>query len=164
MQLRTTEECVALIIQLYGYNFSNWKRARKYKEGGNTVRDFANDQRLQVKVVTASSHDFIGIGLVNALVNNDETIRALKKAAKTIKHCGDYGELWFQPTTQHVWWVAGDADGDPTGPTTPMSEISRIFLSSINTPVTKVFVEAEAYPDQSEGWVCLGKHGKVVDL
>lgn len=161
MQLKDTDECIALIIRLYGDLAVQWKRTRKYKEGNNWVRDFVNAEGDLIKVVTTPNHDFIGVGLVNALVDNDETIRALKKAAKTIKHCGDYGELWYHTATKQVWWVCGDADCDPEGPTDSIPVISGKLTV---VPEITVHVEAEAYPDESAGWVCLGKHGKVVDL
>lgn len=163
MQLKNTKECIALIIRLYGDLAVQWKRTKKAKENGNIVRDFVNANGDLVKIVTTLNHDFIGIGLVNK-TDDAALIAVLKKAAKTIKHCGDYGELWYQPTTKNVWWVAGDADGDPTGPTTPMSEIITKFVCAKAHNIGKVFVEAESYPDQAAGWVCLGKHGKVVDL
>jgi hypothetical protein len=160
MQLKNTKDCVELVIQLYGYPYSNWRRTRKYKEGANWVRDFTNDNGLLVKVVTTPKHEFIGIGLINELVSSDAVVAALKRKAKTIKHCGDYGQLFYHPATKQVWWCCGDADCDPDGPTDTVEMISAKL--KVVDGLT-IHVEAEAYPGV-DGWLDLGRHGKVVDL
>ena len=81
--------------------------------------------------------------------------------AKTIKHCGDYGELWINELTGGVWWVAGDADFDPDevekGYCTGDDDIRKAFLAMEG--VTSVEIEAEYSPDGEEGWAFIGKFG-----
>ncbi|NBQ67308.1 MAG: hypothetical protein EBU46_00140 [Nitrosomonadaceae bacterium] len=161
MQLKNTKDCTILVTHLYGYPYSNWRRARKYKEGVNWVRDFTNDNGLLVKVVTTPKHEFSGIGLVNNLVVNCDTVATLKRKAKTIKHCGDYGQLFYHPATKQVWWCCGDADCDPDGPTDTVDMIKAKL--NVADGLT-IHVEAEVTPDIQRGWLSLGRFGKVVEL
>lgn len=71
----------------------------------------------------------------------------LKRQANEIKHCGDYGNLFVNKSTGEVWWTAGDADGGDTE-TTSMDDIEKM-LKSVKG-VTKVEIEAEAYPQGDE--------------
>ena len=79
----------------------------------------------------------------------------LKQAAAKIKHCGDYGQLYFNVRTKEVFWCAADSDGGE--PLTTIDEIKAL----LKLPgVSKVQVEAECSPDEDDpDWKDLGRHG-----
>lgn len=67
----------------------------------------------------------------------------LKEVASTIRHCGDYGNLFYHPQTSSVWWTAGDADGEGY---TPPEEIDRRFSGVPG--VKKVIILTEDGPTE----------------
>jgi hypothetical protein len=71
----------------------------------------------------------------------------LIKAARTIRHCGDYGLLFFNPRTREAHWTGADSDGEPEY--TSMKDVQRI----LKVPgVAKVVIGDEWSPDEDEGW------------
>jgi len=87
-------------------------------------------------------------------------IEKLKEFAATIKHCGDYGELWVNEETKDVVWVAGDADFDidevDAGLCTSWDTILKGFkIDGVNS----ITIEAESGPGEEEGYIKLGKFG-----
>jgi hypothetical protein len=65
----------------------------------------------------------------------------LIQAAKPIRHCGDCGNLYWNPNTKTVWLTLGDGDGGPEY--TDFDEIRAIF----GCPgVEEIRIEAEDYP------------------
>ena len=71
----------------------------------------------------------------------------LISAAKKIKHCGDYGRLFYHPGKREVHWTAGDADGPPDY--TSADEIVKL----LKLPGVKhVEIGDEWSPDEAEGW------------
>lgn len=71
----------------------------------------------------------------------------LLAASKKIKHCGDYGCLYYHPGKHEVHWTAGDADGPPEH--TPTDEIIKL----LKLPGIKhVEIGDEWSPDEDEGW------------
>lgn len=71
----------------------------------------------------------------------------LKAKAKTIRHCGDYGMLFYNPKTHEVHWTAGDADGEPDF--TGTDEIKKM----LHLPGIKhVEIGDEWSPSEEEGW------------
>ena len=86
-------------------------------------------------------------------------IEKVKEFASTIKHCGDYGELWVSNDT--VLWVAGDGyfDSDEVelGLCTSYKDVENGFKSIEG--VKFVEIEAEAGPDDNGEFTCLGKFG-----
>lgn len=80
----------------------------------------------------------------------DHIEHQLIKAARKIRHCGDYGLLFFNPRTHQVHWTGGDGDGPPKY--TSMDEVKRI----LKVPgVTRVIIGDEWSPDEEEGWTKL---------
>lgn len=45
-----------------------------------------------------------------------DVIQRLRDAANTFVHCGDYCNLYWNPTTETAWLCMGDGDGDPDHP------------------------------------------------
>jgi hypothetical protein len=71
----------------------------------------------------------------------DETLEKIKNFAKTILHCGDYGQTFFNPNTGVVHWVGGDSDG-------LFDEITDGFMKIPG--VTSVIIADEYFPDNDE--------------
>jgi len=68
-------------------------------------------------------------------------------AAKDIKHCGDYGTLYYHPGKHEVHWTAADSDGEPEY--TALDDIEKM----LKLPgITHVEVGDEWSPDEEEGW------------
>lgn len=76
----------------------------------------------------------------------------LVEIAKTFKHCGDYGELFYHPVKKEVHWTGADSDGDPEEGYTPLEEIeTRLKLPGIK----HVEIGDEWSPDLRDGWLKL---------
>jgi len=86
--------------------------------------------------------------------------QALVDAAKPIKHCGDYGELFYHPEKREVWVTMGDGDGDTEQGYTDLDDIKTM----LKLPgIRKVSVEAESDPNEDNGWEDLGRIGARYD-
>mgnify|MGYP001615466649 FL=1 len=85
------------------------------------------------------------------LLESGDLEARLIAVAKGIKHCGDYGLLFFHPSTKSVHWTAADSDGgggDDGENLTDLDEIERM----LKLPgVTHVEIGDEWSPDE-EGW------------
>src|ERR1017187_10313610 len=86
----------------------------------------------------------------------DQIITNIKNFAKTIKHCGDYGETFYNSKTKQIHWAGGDGDGynDPeTLPTdpeylTPFEEIESGFMAIEG--VDSVVIADEYFPGEND--------------
>ena len=94
--------------------------------------------------------------------------QALAEAASGIRHCGDYGELWWHAERREACWVSGDAD-DPERGASSQQEILQL-LSSV-PGVEKVTVSDECAPTQwhfshreSDGWLTVPHSARVINL
>ena len=76
------------------------------------------------------------------IIYMENTINSIKEFAKTILHCGDYGQTYFNPKTGVVHWVGGDSDGG-------FEEITRGFEQIPN--VKSVVIADEWFPTDIEG-------------
>lgn len=149
-----SNDCKEYLKQLYKHERKVWKRTRKIKDKttGWQYRTFTNGETT---VVITTDADDIHIETRPAGIASpqDEAImKRLIKAAEAIKHCGDYGQLYYHPDTKEAHWTAGDAD-NPMG----IDKILKI------EGVRKVHVEAEYSPDTDDGWIYLGRHGQEGD-
>ncbi len=54
-------------------------------------------------------HDCNGTGNRTAKKSIEPKLKAL---ASKIKHCGDYGRLWWNPKEKEVWWTSADSDDE----------------------------------------------------
>ncbi len=71
----------------------------------------------------------------------------LLKAARGIKHCGDYGTLFYHPGKHEVHWNMADSDGAPDY--TSSDEIRKL----LSLPgITHVELGDEWSPNKDEGW------------
>ena len=121
------------------------------------TKDEAELQRRRIKeAVETRGQEREGVSIEERLI----------RAAKTIRHCGDYGELWYHPDKAKVWWVGGDSDGNPLQGYTDIKEIKRKLKIE---GIKQVVVEAECAPDpegnpRARGWKNLGRRGVVINL
>ncbi len=154
--MNTTAACLALLPP----PSTAWKRLRKYSTGNthwmNIVRVFENrtTKELMTVVYSAADADAAEEGKPPLKVFHGDrfpqlpdscSMAKLKAAAKQIKHCGDYGNLYVNPSTREVWWCASDGDCD--GVLTSAEDIKRI----LKLPgIRKVTVEAEHSPELDE--------------
>ena len=72
----------------------------------------------------------------------------LIRAAKPIKHCGDYGTLYYNADKQEAHWTAADSDGPDNGYTDTQDIVKMLKLPGIK----HVEVGDEWSPDEEDGW------------
>lgn len=160
----STEWCKEKLLGIYPRTtVADWKRISKKNAGSAVVRIFEFSSGVLVEVVeTQTVVVFTEItyrsGLHPLPPKQPSIPVQLKKAAAKIRHCGDYGALWYNAKSQRVWWTAGDADGEVLNGHTGIDDIK----SMLKVPgVVQVDVEAEADPDtdNESGWRELGQFG-----
>ena len=144
----------------YFANPKNWKRINKHTHNGIVSRVY-ECAGCVVTVIFDPSEDKSPLRVIkkNLFPKVDKSIlRELKAAANKIKHIGDYGILHINPTTFEVVWCCADGDGDE--PCTSLEDIETMLRVK---GISKVSVEAEWEPSLSDGFISLGKFGKVVN-
>jgi len=80
------------------------------------------------------------------------TVPELKKVAKKIKHCGDYGHLFWNEDKKKVHWVAADGDGyDPRDehPLTSLDDIKKWFMK---VPGVEDVEIGDEWSPKGDGW------------
>lgn len=82
----------------------------------------------------------------------------LISVSKKIKHCGDYGVLYYHPGKHEVHWTAGDSDGPPEY-THPDEIVKLLKLPGIK----HVEIGDEWSPDEDEGWKRLNEAEEPLD-
>jgi len=162
--LNSTAECKAHLVTIFPELAVNgWKRVRKFKhKNGWSYRTFANGDTWVI-VVTDSDNGLRKVYPQGVLQEEDlPIVQAIIDAAKKIKHCGDYGDIYYNPASKEVWGCYGDGDfSDNTdGPTTSADEAEQL----LKVPgVRKVRLEGECSPDtdnpEERSWVDLGRYG-----
>lgn len=83
----------------------------------------------------------------------------LLAAAKGIKHCGDYGCLYYHPGKQEVHWTAGDSDGSLPD-FTPLKEIEKL----LKLPGIKHVEIGDEWSPKGEGWKRLNESEEPEDI
>lgn len=81
-----------------------------------------------------------------ALLDEATIEQRLIDAAKRIKHCGDYGTLYYNPKLKSVHWTMGDADGPPNY--TPSKEIAKL----LKLPGIKHVEIGDEWSPQDKDW------------
>lgn len=149
-----TDWCKARLTELYP-QAGSWKRLSKRRENDGTMtRIFASEDGTVVKINTDAAEVTI-TGL-----NSDIIEAELKSKAAQIKHCGDYGWLYYHQKRATVWWCASDGDGDDN--TTTMEDVEKLLKVD---GIAKVITEAEHSPARGNpDWKNLGRHGIEVAL
>ena len=127
--------------------------ARKYATSREAAQGFYSlyaPVGQQIEAITKRYERWKTVYEAQSIVNNlvEEGIEQdLLAASKKIKHCGDYGCLYYHPGKHEVHWTAGDADGPPEG--TSSDEIIKL----LKLPGIKhVEIGDEWSPDEDEGW------------
>lgn len=158
----TSGECKTALVQAYpGTKEREWKRTRKYTDQyGRTCRVFDNVATKQLVRVT----ELLGGGYELLIGDPDGAIsmaltRLFIAIGRNITHCGDYGQLFWNPLTQTIWLEMGDADCDE--PFTTMEDMKKMYMAV--DCVRNVIVEAEAGPEDNEGYVFVGTIGRVIN-
>ncbi len=76
-----------------------------------------------------------------------DTEQQLIRRAKNIKHCGDYGMLYYHPEKREVHWTAADSDSPPDYTDT------REIVKMLKLPgIVHVEIGDEWSPDEDDGW------------
>lgn len=165
-KLNSTEACKDALAKKYkdhpnAADPKAWKRGSKLAQGDITARVFtcgAITATVFFDQEEADCGDANGAVVIkegNCIPKPDkDTVRALQTAAKSIRHCGDYGTLFYSPNKREVVWVGGDGDGGEDH--TDFRDIKRM-LSVPGVDNVEIFDEHD--PDLKDGFICLGRHG-----
>lgn len=104
-----------------GFDFGNTSsQEMAIHQLGNWARDHGYDYSPNMEHI---------IGLASA-APDDKTvapITRIEEVAKSIKHCGDYGQCYWNPNDGTIFWNMGDADGPPEYDS--QDEIEQKFLA-----------------------------------
>lgn len=110
----STERSVEAIKKNYPQtNASDWRRRVKYdSEGtGGSVRVFENVKTKQFCTVYCLDGGDVVVKDGDLMPKTDpELMKRLIKAGNRIKHCGDYCQMFWNPTDKTVWMSMGDGD------------------------------------------------------
>ena len=140
----------------------NWELLYTKKEHAITVRAFKCDDLVYTCVYDENETDEDKLQLLSYDLFpevKEGLILSLTEVAGKIKHCGDYGLLYYSPSQNNAYWCAGDGDGED--PTTDLDDIESILKVD---GVASVTVEAEHSPSLGEGYLYLGQFGEVVEF
>ncbi len=107
-------------------------------------RDVLDSKRRRIK---EGSEEVVSRLLEDAVRPSASIEKDLIKAARKIKHSGDYGTLYYHPGEHAVHWTMADSDGDPMY--TEEKEIKSILALP---GITHVELGDEWSPDEDEGW------------
>jgi hypothetical protein len=127
---------------------------------------FASIDNPQAATLAAAFEE--ALSLLSPIVFSDTELELIE-ASHLIKHCGDYGHLWWHAEKRCAYWEAGDGDDPECGATSEediKSILGRVF------GVERVEVEAETPPapfwqqgdGECEGWVRLPAAPEVISL
>ena len=181
----TSDDCKKAIIEYQKANYSSldkevglWKRTSKNEyPGGLIVRTFKHkdvsyhlsviEKDGRLLVVNAEQLLFItDLAVSNQLkpasdedVEYERIVLDLERNAHTIRHCGDYGMLYYHRAEGKVVWVASDADFDDNH--TPYDEVKRLLMVP---GIKDVEIADEWFPEAKDGWEYLGTYGQTVDF
>jgi len=152
MKLQSTDECKQFLSDHYGLAVNGWKRVSKSGDKKESTRIFTHkDSKFRYQVITVGDYFFSVSPIVELPVFTTEE---LKKAAKGIKHCGDYCHFYFNRKLGELYISMGDGDcaGEEENGTSTYEEIVEMVkdLKGVKT----ITVEAECNPDTDSGeWV-----------
>lgn len=156
MYTNTTTDCVNAINTHFHTTSQPWKRIRKFSPKGTdvTIREFTSSG-LRVSVI---SNDRDGEHIVRSgsVLPDEASLKKILAFCNTIKHCGDYCNVYYNASEQKIWVCMGDGDGED-----PATDIDDI-ITGLKQFVPHVDVEAEADPNR-DTYVPLGYQlGKVI--
>jgi hypothetical protein len=147
----STETCKEMLEAAYAGTPAGknklWKRTRKFSSEGATIREFSCPSTGETALI--SIHPVKGAVLVKD-VDPASVEKQLIYAAANIKHSGDEGQLFWNPTTRTVWWTMSDSDGGDE--LTDSDEIEDILAVP---GVLKVVTGNEIEPEENTGFAKL---------
>lgn len=149
----STETSVAAIIAKFpDTSAKDWRRRAKYTMYNDEARVFENiKSKAFCTVYELGNATVVKEG--NMFPATDpELMKRLIKAGNTIKHCGDYCNMYWNPTDQTVWMCMGDGDCPMTieegmQPATTYDELKQSLLDA---GAKVVLIEAEHSPSWDE--------------
>ena len=150
--MSTAAESVAAILMVHPETLAkDWKRRIKYDQDSGEARVFENAATGTFCTVYSLGQDIV-VKEGNLLPKTDpDLMKRLIKAGSAIRHCGDYGLMYWNEIDQTVWMSMGDGDcpsekhpEDNPGKLTTWEEIERSLLEA---GAKKVLIEAEHSPD-----------------
>lgn len=166
---KSSEDCKKFLAQQFPQLPAKaWRRLNKTKIGSTVIRKFSNgDQVANVWSDSVTGRNSVTLRQAHREEKpaNSQQVplkAALVAAAKPIKHCGDYGHLYYNVATRQVWLCLGDGDGGGDNGTTEIEECERL----LHLPgVSSVVVEAEHSPDDEDpDWLFIAKVGTTIAL
>lgn len=150
----STALCKKAIELKIGRRDNSLKRTEKFRRGENSIRIFKSKDAAFTTIINSEGLVFVFRG--NLFEDDADNLeKRMIEVAKKIKHCGDYGDLYWNPKTKAVWLVLGDADGDEECGGTPFDEIKKLFFQA---GAKDVEIEAEADPGDYD-YKDLGRYG-----
>lgn len=84
---------------------------------------------------------------VKRMLGESDIEQQLMAIAKTFRHCGDYGTLFYHPGEHKVHWNAADSDGEPE-----FTDLDEIHDKLKLPGIVHVEIGDEWSPDEDEGW------------
>lgn len=168
----STEQSIAAIKKAYPEtNASDWRRRIKHdsRATGGSVRVFENVKTGQFCTVYCLDYSDTVVKEGNLMPKTDpELMKRLISAGNKIRHCGDYCQMFWNPTDMTVWMSMGDGDCpmEDEGPDydgkgmTSYDELKSMLLEA---GAKTVLIEAEHSPswddaleeesnDEDNGW------------
>ncbi len=139
----TTSALAAILAEHKKTHAEDWRLLSEISYGGTTIHTFMHVEHKTKCTTFRTQKDDIRVvnrilpGLNPTLINN------LVVAGNSVKHCGDYGQLYWEPETLTACMVLGDGDGQDPGST--FIEISDLLAQA---GAKEVLIEAEAGPPE----------------
>lgn len=141
--MSTETSVVAIVEKFPDTSAKDWRRRAKYTMYDEEARVFENVKTKQFCTVYELGNATV-VKEGNMFPATDpELMKRLIKAGNTIKHCGDYCNMYWNPTDNTVWMEMGDGDCDDEGTYTSGNKIESILRSA---GALEVLVEAEHGP------------------
>ncbi len=149
-----TQDSVEAIMKVHPQTSSkDWKRRLKYIFYDDTARVFENVATKQFCTVYCLEFGDVVVKDGNLLPKTDpELMKRLIKAGNSIKHCGDYGQMFWNPLDMTVWMCMGDGDcpmeneedlDEEVKKLTSYEDVKKILLEA---GAKTVLIEAEHSP------------------
>lgn len=149
--MSTAAESVAAILMVHPETLAkDWKRRIKYDQDSGEARVFENTKTgAFCTVYFMWGTAFVKEG--NLLPKTDpDLMKRLIKAGNAIRHCGDYGLMYWNALDETVWMSMGDGDcpsekdEDDAGILSTWQEVEKALFEA---GAKKVIIAAEHSPD-----------------
>lgn len=136
----------SIVKEMPNTSSSQWRRRVKYQMHGDCARVFENVDTGDFCTVYQLSRGRFIVKSGNCFPNTDpELKKRLISAGNKIKHCGDYCNMYWNPSENIVWMCMGDGDcpSESDSPLTSYTDIQRLLRGA---GAKDVIIEAEHSP------------------